>query len=50
MVEISNDDGASWSTVESTNASDDGLIFTDFEFPLAGVLEPTNQRARSSKR
>lgn len=42
-VEISNDDGANWSTVESTNQSDEGLVFSEVEFPLEGVLAPTDQ-------
>lgn len=41
-VEISNNDGSSWSTVESTTVSNEGGVFSDIEFPL-GALAPTDQ-------
>ncbi len=43
VVEISNDDGANWSTVESTNVSDEGFVYSVIDFPLMGILAPTNQ-------
>lgn len=43
VVDISNDDGASWTPVENTSQSDAGGVFTEVEFSLSGVLEATGQ-------
>ncbi|GAB4224304.1 MAG: hypothetical protein Kow0062_25830 [Acidobacteriota bacterium] len=40
-VEISNDDGASWTTVESTQQSDEGMVFSQITFPLEGAIAPS---------
>ncbi len=47
VVEISNDDGGNWDTVEDTQSSDSGLVFRDFEWPLpAGVSASDTMRVR----
>jgi hypothetical protein len=42
QVEISNNDGASWQTVENTTTSNSGGVFSQIEYPL-GAMTPTNQ-------
>jgi fibronectin type 3 domain-containing protein len=45
-VDLSTDDGASWTPIENTTASDAGLVFTQFEFPLGGIAPTANMRVR----
>lgn len=46
LVEISNNDGAAWSTVESTTASNSNNIFSEIEFPLGAVAPTAQMRLR----
>ncbi len=45
-VEISNNDGSSWSVVESTTASNSNNIFSEIEFPLGAVTPTAQMRMR----
>ncbi len=40
-VEISDDNGGSWATLESTQTSDEGLVFRTIEAPIAGLADAT---------
>ncbi len=42
-VDISNDDGANWSTVEQTKESDVNFVFRQVEFALPNTMTPTAQ-------
>ncbi|MCU0231624.1 MAG: hypothetical protein MUC67_09645, partial [Acidobacteria bacterium] len=45
-VDLSTDDGASWTPVENTSVSDAGWVFTQVEFPLGGIAPTANMRVR----
>ena len=45
-VDLSTDDGASWSPIENTSASDAGMVFSQVEFPLGATGPTATMRVR----